>query len=77
VLATAMARFRRRWKPWYVHTTLAFDRPTTRCDRAVTAAAHDLLLQAGVLFAPVKELGRRSYPPYDLRCDHTRTRTVN
>lgn len=74
VLATAaaMARFRRYWKPWYVHTTVAFDRLTARCDRAVAAAAPDVVLQAGVLFAPVRDPLHRPHPPYYLYCDHTR-----
>jgi alpha-maltose-1-phosphate synthase len=74
VLATAaaMARFRRYWKPWYVHTTVAFDRLTARCDRAVRTAAPDVVLQAGVLFAPVSELESLRRPPYYLYCDHTR-----
>jgi len=70
VIATvaAMARFRRHWKPWYVHTTVAFDRLTARCDRAVAAERPDLVLQAGVLFAP----GSPGRVPYYLYCDHTR-----
>ncbi|GEJ56454.1 glycosyltransferase family 4 protein [Anaeromyxobacter diazotrophicus] len=74
VLATAaaMARFRRHWKPWYVHTTVAFDLLTARCERAVAAAAPDVVLQAGVLFAPVRDPLRRPHPPYYLYCDHTR-----
>ncbi|HEX9288745.1 MAG TPA: glycosyltransferase, partial [Anaeromyxobacteraceae bacterium] len=70
VLATAaaMARFRAHWKPWYVHTCLAFDRLSARCDRAVREAHPDVVLQAGVLFAPC----RRGRAPYYLYCDHTR-----
>ena len=66
--AAAMARFRRHWKPWYVHTTVAFDRLSARCERAVAAERPDLVLQAGVLFAP----GARGRAPYYLYCDHTR-----
>jgi alpha-maltose-1-phosphate synthase len=66
--AAAMARFRRHWKPWYAHTTVAFDRLTARCERAVAAERPELVLQAGVLFAP----GTRGRAPYYLYCDHTR-----
>lgn len=74
VLATAaaVARFRGRWKPWYVHTCLAFDRLTARCARAVAEAAPDAVLQAGVLFAPARQPARGGHPPYYLYCDHTR-----
>jgi starch synthase len=64
----AMARFGRYWKPWYVHTRWAFDRLTARCHRAVLAARPDVVLQAGVLFAP----GRDRRTRYCLYCDHTR-----
>ena len=70
--AAAMARFRRHWKAWYVHTTVAFDRLTARCERAVAAETPDVVLQSGVLFAPVKDLEHRRHPPYYLYCDHTR-----
>ena len=66
--AAAMARFRRHWKPWYVHTTAAFDRLTARCDRVVAAERPELVLQAGVLFAP----GAPGRAPYYLYCNHTR-----
>jgi len=70
VLATAaaMARFRRNWKPWYVHTRWAFDRLTARCHRAVQTERPDVVLQSGVLFAP----GRDRRTRYFLYCDHTR-----
>lgn len=70
--AAAMARFRRHWKPCYVHTTLAFDRLTARCARAVARVGPDVVLQAGVLFAPVRDPGSARHPPYYLYCDHTR-----
>jgi len=66
--AAAMARFRAHWKPWYVHTCLAFDRLSARCDRAVREARPEVVLQAGVLFAPC----RHGRAPYYLYCDHTR-----
>lgn len=66
--AAAIARFGRSWKPWYVHTRWAFDRLTARCHRAIEEARPDVVLQAGVLFAP----GRDGRTRYFLYCDHTR-----
>ena len=73
VLATAaaMARFRRHWKGFYVHTCWAFDRLTERCRRAVAAARPEVVLQAGVLFGPGGGPAAGA-PPYYLYCDHTR-----
>lgn len=64
----ALLRFGRHWKSFYVHTCWGFDRLSARCDRAVERARPDLVLQAGVLFAP----GTAPRAPYFLYCDHTR-----
>lgn len=66
--AASLRRFGRNWKIWYVHTCWAFDRLTARCDRAIRAVRPDLVLQAGVLFAP----GSDPATPCSLYCDHTR-----
>lgn len=67
-VAEAMRRHGPRWKPYYLHTTWAFDALSARCAAAIEAARPDLVLQAGALF------GAGPYPqvPYFLYLDHTR-----
>jgi glycosyltransferase involved in cell wall biosynthesis len=64
----AMRVHGRSWKPLYCHTTYAFDRLSERAGRAIARVKPDVVLQAGVLFAP----GRHPEWPYHLYLDHTR-----
>lgn len=57
-----------RWKPYYLHTTYAFDHLTELADEAIRIARPDAVLQAGVLFGP----GHDRRVPYHLYLDHTR-----
>jgi len=64
----AMQVHGRRWKPYYLHTTFAFDHLTDLADEAIRIARPDAVLQAGVLFAPGHDRGI----PTHLYLDHTR-----
>lgn len=64
----AMRVHRTRWKPYYLHTTYAFDHLTDLAGEAIRVARPDAVLQAGVLFGP----GRDRRIPYHLYLDHTR-----
>lgn len=64
----AMQVHGRRWKPYYLHTTYAFDHLTELADEAIRIARPDAVLQAGVLFGP----GHDRRVPYHLYLDHTR-----
>ncbi|HYG69809.1 MAG TPA: glycosyltransferase family 4 protein [Anaeromyxobacteraceae bacterium] len=67
-VAAAMRRHGAHWKPYYLHTTRAFDALSERCAEAIAATRPELVLQAGALF------GAGPYPqvPYFLYLDHTR-----
>jgi glycosyltransferase involved in cell wall biosynthesis len=56
------------WKPYYLHTTYAFDHLSRLAARAIRRARPDVVLQAGALFGP----GPYQETPYHLYCDHTR-----
>jgi starch synthase len=55
------------WKAYYLHTLYAFDHLSDLADEAIRRTRPDLVLQAGVLFAP----GRWPEVPYHLYLDHT------
>jgi glycosyltransferase involved in cell wall biosynthesis len=67
-VAEAMRTHRRRWKPYYLHTTYAFEHLTAIAGEAIRQTRPDAVLQAGVLFAP----GHDPSVPYHLYLDHTR-----
>jgi glycosyltransferase involved in cell wall biosynthesis len=67
-VAEALRAHGRRWKPYYLHTTYAFDRLTALADEAIRISRPDVVLQAGVLFGP----GHDRTVPYHLYVDHTR-----
>lgn len=67
-VAAAMHRHGAHWKPYYLHTTYAFDALSDRCAEAIADADPDLVLQAGALFGP----GPYPRVPYFLYLDHTR-----
>ncbi len=64
----AMRTHGRSWKPYYLHTTFAFDHLSDVAAAAIRRTEPDVVLQAGVLFAP----GRPAEAPYHLYVDHTR-----
>lgn len=66
--AEALRRHGRCWKDYWVHTPWAFDHLSAVAGGAVRGARADVVLQAGVLFAP----GRPPARPYHLYVDHTR-----
>jgi alpha-maltose-1-phosphate synthase len=68
VVAEALRAHGRQWKPYYLHTTFAFDHLSSLAAEAIRRAAPDVVLQAGVLFGP----GPYPRAPYHLYCDHTR-----
>jgi alpha-maltose-1-phosphate synthase len=67
-VAEAMRRHGVHWKPYYLHTTWAFDALSARAAQAIGAARPEVVLQAGALFGP----GPYPTVPYYLYLDHTR-----
>jgi alpha-maltose-1-phosphate synthase len=67
-VVTAMHQHGTHWKPYYLHTTYAFDALSERCAEAIADARPDVVLQAGALFGP----GPYPRVPYFLYLDHTR-----
>jgi glycosyltransferase involved in cell wall biosynthesis len=67
-VAEAMRVHGRNWKAYYLHTVYAFDHLSAVAAEAIRRVRPDVVLQAGVLFAP----GVYSEPPYHLYLDHTR-----
>jgi alpha-maltose-1-phosphate synthase len=67
-VAEAMRRHGRSWKPYYLHTTYAFDHLSELAAEAIRRARPDAVIQAGVLFGP----GPYPRVPYHLYLDHTR-----
>ncbi|GAO04454.1 hypothetical protein PSR1_03348 [Anaeromyxobacter sp. PSR-1] len=67
-VAEALRTHGRSWKPYYLHTTFAFDHLSARAGEAVRRAGADAVVQAGVLFSP----GLAPEVPYHLYLDHTR-----
>ena len=64
----ALRAHRRSWKAYWWHTTFAFDHLSSLAAEAIRRARPDVVLQAGVLFAP----GLFPEVPYHLYLDHTR-----
>lgn len=56
------------WKPYYFHTTYAFDHLSAVAGEVVRRSGAEAVIQAGVLFSP----GLRPEVPYHLYLDHTR-----
>ncbi|ACL67552.1 glycosyl transferase group 1 [Anaeromyxobacter dehalogenans 2CP-1] len=67
-VAEALRTHGRSWKPYYLHTTFAFDHLSARAGEAIRRAGADAVIQAGVLFSP----GLVPDVPYHLYLDHTR-----
>lgn len=64
----AVALHGRYWKPYYLHSPYMFDLLTERAEAAIHRYQPEVVLQAGVLFAP----GRAHGVPCYLYLDHTR-----